>query len=1144
MGSSCTTIVMSEAARLELSIDPSSQVVLQGYGNGRIVSLGSAVIRLKVDQVTATLKIVVVPDYVQDAPVLIGRTFSELPGVVMIKDDTTLSFGRKLLDLLPRFDQNPQTSKIKLRIAASTVIPPDHVGLVKVMADDYDGDLYVEAALRWHEGYESCMPHVIITSQVGVSTILPVINLSAREIILDKGKVIARAWPCEKDVTPHEKVALLRESGSSELSISEMQIGPVDEEQKQQLVRLLNEYRDCFAQNMNELGCAKTVCMEIRLNEDKPFTYRPYKLARTEQETVRDIITELLRSNIIRESDSDYCSPILLVKKKNGEQRMCVDFRKLNSLTIKDNHPLPRIDDQIDKLQGSLYFTSLDLRAGYYQIPLTEQAKRYTSFVTPLGQYEFNRMPFGLTNAPRVFQRFMNRILGAFRDSAAVYLDDVLLHSRTVDDAINCLRQVLNLLRREGLTLNLAKCSFLMTTVNFLGFDVGNGQIRPNKSKINAVQEFPTPKSLHQVRQFLGLTGYFRQFVRNYAVIARPLTALIRKNVPWHWEHAQEEAFRQLRDTLVSRPVLALFDPALPTEVHCDASSLGLAGILLQLHPDDQLHSVAYFSRQTLDSEKKYHSYELETLAVVETLKKFRSYLLGIVFTVVTDCNSLKATHSKKHILPRIARWWMQLLEFTFNIKYRPGERMKHVDALSRNPMECEEKTDTGETSVEQIMRIEQADWVLTAQLTDDKVQEIYQILSKTPTTKYERHVYKNYALRSGRVYRITAKGLLWVVPLGMRHRVVQAAHDDLGHFATEKTLKRLCDHYWFPRMRQYVERYIACCIPCLYNKRTAGKKEGFLHPPRVLAEPIDTIHVDHLGPFPKSRRGNMYILLGVDAFTKFVFLRAVKNTRTKYVIDYFKDIFATYGTPRTLVSDQGSCFTAKRFKSFCFQNHIRQVLNAVATPRANGQAERLNRVVLGALRAAAQQEEDRWDEHIRAVQFAINNTINKSTGKTPSQLLFGFEPRHKADALLKDEVRIASRLLENLFASRQEAASKNYEEQQKRKRSFDRRRKRPRQYKPGDFVLVEQHPVATGTSRKLQSLYMGPMIVKKELPNDRYIVQRTTDVSRKKSEKIVAVDRLRPWRPSGGISENTDDDTEEDGILLSEDGDTGDLED
>lgn len=457
---------------------------------------------------------------------------------------------------------------------------------------------------------------------------------------------------------------------------------------------------------------------------------------------------------------------------------------------------------------------------------------------------------------------------------------------------------------------------------------------------------------------------------------------------------------------------------------------------------------------------------------------------------------------------------------------------MKHVDALSRNVAE--------NNSEEYVMRITQDDWVLAGQLTDSKIKEIHEVLKKPPVTKYEKGIYKDYALRNGRVYRITARGIQWVVPRGMRHHVVRAAHDEMGHFAVEKTLYRLCEHYWFPKMREYVENYISCCIQCLFNKKKSGKKEGFLHPIPKGSDPMGLVHIDHLGPFPKSKRGNIHLIAVIDAFTKFSFLRAVKSTKTKYVLEFLRDIFSTYGVPRKIISDQGSAFTAKKFTMFCQQNNIHHVKNAVATPRANGQVERLNRSILNVLLTST-LEEELWDENVKKVQFAINNLQNKTTGKTPSELLFGYKPRGGGDMLLRDEVELTSRVLANVLEEREKVAERVLEQQEKQKRQFDRRRKKPRQYKVGDIIVLEKFEPAASTSRKLVSPYSGPFVVKSVLPNDRYVVvdmagsQRTRNMS--SYSKTVAVDRMKPWAQFGQLSDESENEEEpyEDGVVLSD---------
>lgn len=989
-----------------------------------------------------------------------------------------------------------------------------------------------------NEGQEYCIPHTILRFSSDHSTVIPVINLSNRSVEISKKRPIARGWPCIKEVNDSKAtVQRVDIMNLSPLTFDDITIGHGQDQNKNRLLELLNRYRGCFAKTTDELGCARSAEISIELQQDTPFVYRPYHMSKSEQQEVSVIVADLLKNNIIRESSSPYSSPVLLVKKKNGENRMCIDYRKLNHLTVKDRYPLPRIDDQLDKLQGSVYYTTLDLRSGYHQIPIEENSRKYTAFVTSESQYEYNRLPFGLTNAPSAFQRLMNKILRPARDIAAIYLDDILIYSKTCEQALNNLEQVLILLEREGLTLNPEKCKFLMTSVEYLGFEISNSTVKPGKAKTGAVEEFPTPKSVHNIRQFLGLTGYFRHFVKNYSIIAKPLTELTKKNKEWVWGEKENNAFERLKRMLVERPILHIFNQEAYTEVHTDASSIGLGGILLQRQNDDKLHPVAYFSRKTSPTEAKYHSYELETLAVVETLKKYRAYLVGRDFVVVTDCNALKASSNKKQLIPRIARWWLQLLEYTFTVQYRPGDRMKHVDALSRNPSISEKPAE------EIVMRIEQADWVLSAQLTDEKIQKIREVLSKPPESDEDKLIYKNYTLRDGRIYRITVKGIQWVVPKGMRQQVVRAAHDDLGHFAAEKTLLRLCEHYWFPRMRQYVEKYISCCLPCIYGKKPSGKKEGFLNPIPKKSEPFDTLHIDHYGPLPKTRKGNVHIIVAVESFTKFTFLKAVRSTNTKYVIRFLEEIFTIYGKPRVLISDRGSAFTSKKFVHYCKQLQLKHILNAVCTPRANGQVERFNRTLKSALLTSC-CEEDKWDEYLSKIQFAMNNVKSKVTGLTASELLHGFRPRSGIDSELIDEVRQLPRVLENIVTIREKIGNRIETEASKQKLRYDKTRKKPKNYNEGDLVVIQKQDFVLG-SRKMSLPYSGPMVIKKVLPNDRYVVCDMSNSHRTRNkrtyENVVAVDHIKPWQQPGGVSDDTDAGSGSDGVPVDDVSDSSD---
>lgn len=316
-----------------------------------------------------------------------------------------------------------------------------------------------------------------------------------------------------------------------------------------------------------------------------------------------------------------------------------------------------------------------------------------------------------------MFQRTLNSTLSGL-EGVLVYIDDILIPAENEEQALQRLKQVLQRLREAGLTLNLEKCQFFQTSIEYLGKEIMAGTVRPSHHKIDCVTKALPPKTVRQLRQFLGLASYFRRFVPNFATKVSPLYNLLKKDVDFDWSSDCQQAFQIIKDILTQRPVLKIYDPVAQTEVHTDASSVGLGAILLQKDEDGKLHPVAYYSRRTSPDESKYHSYDLETLAVVQALKHFRVYLLGIKFKLITDCSAVRATMTKKEINPRVARWWIYLQDYNFDIEYRPGRRVAHVDYLSRNPVCLAYEFTTSEN-------------LLECQLADEELSKIVGIFKR-----------------------------------------------------------------------------------------------------------------------------------------------------------------------------------------------------------------------------------------------------------------------------------------------------------------------------------------------------------------------------------------------------------------------------
>lgn len=1080
---------------------------LRGFGKSFIKAIGMCTVNVRVDGVSLEVDVVIVPDEYLDYEILLGQTATEQACVEFHKTDK---------ELIIKSANYTNTSKLVMRSKADLTIYGD--ASIKVCCNDnFTGTISVETGRR--PNFKLKEGKLDIKNGLGY---LSIINTENQIVRFKRNELLLRAYVnYNTNVSPLNYS--IRKIGTTKMAITidDLKFGSdLNKGQVNTVLDLVNEYRDCFAKDLSELGRTDVTEMDITLKDSEPVVYRPYRLSHMERIEVKCMIDELLQYEIIRPSTSPYASPIIVVKKKTGDKRLCVDYRALNKKTIKQHYPLPRIEDQIDRLAGNKFFCALDLASGYYQVPLTEDAKLKTAFVTPDGQFEFNRMPFGLANAPAVFQRTINMILGNTRfDSALAYMDDILIPSTTFDQGIERLRAVFEKLRAANLTLKPQKCYFFHTNVDYLGFEVSEKGIRPGLRKTDAVFNFPCPKDVHNVRQFLGLASYFRRFIKGFSQIAKPLTALLKKGCQWLWGSEQNDAFCKLKNALTSRPVLALYNPKAETQIHTDASKSGIGSVLLQKQDDGLFKPIAYYSRQTSPEESHFSSYELETLAVIASLTKFRTYVLGSKFTIVTDCNSLRATFLKRDMIPRVARWWSLIQEYDCDIVYRPGQRMAHADALSRNPVSDEEGV-VKAIETRDIMIIDN-DWLATVQSDDTEIKRIRDILSNSDYDDVVE-VRKNFVVKRDRVYRNTDEGLRWVVPKGCRWQILQKNHDDIGHFGFEKTFERIKQHYWFARMRKFVKKYVNACLECAHNKLPAGKKQGYMHPITKVSTPFHTIHIDHVGPFVTSKKKNTHILVIIDAYSKFIVLKAVRNTKSKTSISVLQEYYGIFGLPNRLISDRGSSFTSAKFKSFMNDIGVKHILNAVASPRANGQVERYNRTILDSLAAQNHGNDERlWDEKLLQVQWGLNNTVNKGTGKSPSEILFGLRLTGVREGPLMSEISPditddyeQPRVSDNRTAIRAEVDEHIVKTQVKQKERFDKKRKAPPKFQIGDLVRVERTSHVTGQSKKLLPKLQGPYRITNIFDNDRYEVT-DTPLTKKGSvtyKGVHAVDKIFPW--------------------------------
>ncbi|EGD79431.1 hypothetical protein PTSG_12973 [Salpingoeca rosetta] len=443
--------------------------------------------------------------------------------------------------------------------------------------------------------------------------------------------------------------------------------------QQHQLQRLLEEFKDAFAKPGEPLTKAMLPSMRIETGDTPPVARRPYRLSHHESEVVERIVKDHIAAGIVRPSFSPWASPVILIKKKTGEYRLVVDYRRLNAVSVPDAYPLPRLDDTLEAMAGAKFFSSLDLASAYHQVPLHPDDCSKTAFVTKNGVFEYTVVPFGLRNAPGHFQRCINTVLADVA-GVSMYLDDIVIFSPTFDAHLATLRTVLERLRAVNLQLRRDKCSFIQDELEYLGHLVSKHGVKPNPAKIDAIFSMPAPKDVRELRAFLGMAGFYRRFVDKFAEIGAPLYALLRDGTEFKFGEPQQVAFRRLKAALASSPVLVYPDFARPFTLATDASGVGLGAVLQQRQDGDgKLRPVAFISRVLNKAERKYSVTEQECLALVWAVKKFRPYLHGQRFTVVTDHRALQWLRNLKDPTGRLGRWALALQDMDFDVVHKPG---------------------------------------------------------------------------------------------------------------------------------------------------------------------------------------------------------------------------------------------------------------------------------------------------------------------------------------------------------------------------------------------------------------------------------------------------------------------------------------
>ena len=833
---------------------------------------------------------------------------------------------------------------------------------------------------------------------------------------------VVRNCAVERALTGRELKEKMKKEGPKKrfLTVEEQEeeaLYKVPQQHREQLKSIIDEFKDVFPEKLPAGRPPKrSVEFEINLEEGaKPPSRPPYRLGPAEQDEMEIQIKDLLAQGFIRPSASPFGAPVLFAPKKDGRWRMCFDYRALNKQTIKDRYPLPRIDELMERLGKARVFTKLDLASGYHQIAIKEADIHKTAFRTNRGQYEFIVMPFGVTNAPSTFQRLMNKIFGnEINQFILVYLDDILVFSRLIEEHWQHLRIALQRLREAKLYGRIHKCDFLQSRTEYLGFDITDEGIKTSPGKVQTIVDWPQPENVKDVRSFLGLASYYRRFVRGFSAIAKPLSDLTKERLPWQWGEAQERAFQQLKVALMTAPILALPDFEKPFVVTTDASVIAVGGILQQ-DLGHGLQPIAYASKKLTPTETRYSAYERELLGIVWAVGLWRHYLQGQRFVVQTDHSALKFLPNQASVHRRIWKWVSILQGYDVEIRHIPGAK-NPADALTRKHWGEDKRL------IEAVKR-QDAELVKILKLDEDAMDEdIQAALDELYIEK--RHVAA--ATARGVLYRHEPAAQLMVtrstikINEGLKRRIRQEIntedpykeileqledsteitqrdlkfrirHGDLmvhqagqsdedpywrlvvpdspeiketllrelhsvpysGHPGYTRTLEKARQHFYWVGMARDVRHFIEECPVCQTEKADHTRSRGPLQSLQIPEEKWAEVMMDFIFKLPPTEQGYDGIMVVIDTATKMAHLIPCKETATASDVAwlYWAKVGSLHGLPRCIHNDRDVRFTGGFWRSLWSRMGTELRFSTAHHPQTQGLVERTNQTIEQVLR-------------------------------------------------------------------------------------------------------------------------------------------------------------------------------------------------
>jgi len=916
-------------------------------------------------------------------------------------------------------------------------------------------------------------------------------------------------------------------------AVEHIKTNPVDFSEFTELYHgLLDEFQEIFS---FEPGIAKCQPMRIKTDSAKPVQEPQRRMPAHKAELVDAMVKEHRAKGWLEPADGPWRANWVIAPKKGDEKvRPCGDYRRLNDVTVSDAFPIPNATENLEFVGQAKVFSTFDLTKGYYQIPIALEDRPKTALWSSMGLFQYTVMPFGLKNAPKVFQRMMNNILEPMlRKTAMVYIDDVITYSETHEEYSEHVRQFFGLIKESRMTLNPKKIQPMRKSIEVLGHIVSQGQIKPIPDSIRAIEALRNPGNVHEVRQLLGMVGYFIPFIPKYALIARPIFNLLKKDVQFNWGSSQAAAFQEIKEAL-KKAILALPDLNGTFLVQTDASIKGLGAVLLTLTAENKFQPVCFASRTLSPAEQNYSTTEQECLAVVWALNKFRPYLENVSFTIETDHMALKWLRAIERPKGRLARWIFDLESFDYQIQYKPGKINWTADYLSRSPARTptvEEKDCLFLTTVEpssaakiSTLGISLADFV-QAQLDDPVLVKVRDFLDgKIPVGTPTENGRVETLAKNSFIQEETNLLVKWsppddwdevtgsqmderpIVPVSLLPKLMAKCHDHplAGHQGVDRTTNRAARDFHALGLYKYAREYVQKCDICQRHNHIQSKPTGQMKP-HTYSKPWSEVSVDLIGPLPMTRVNRFeYIVAMTDIFTGWVEMAPLRRNQNtaKHLAEFCLGVFCRFGFPDVIVSDNASTFTSQVWDTVWSKLGVKVKHSSAYHPQANP-VERKNRDIKLYLAKYAQDDQTHWDENLNELTYSLNTSVHESTGYSPARILFGREISSPRDITLTPDstpVVGVSRVRAQNYAEQVQLRFKNtiqhcLENRQiagiVQKSYYDQGHNVAR-LKPGDLVLVKTHYLSDAAKRftsKLAPKRDGPFRIINFEPPCTYVL-------------------------------------------------------